>query len=159
RIEARVAEALPPRPLGLGVARRRFAPRLLELPRRRHLDRGADVVGAGGAARKRDDDDDERGTAARAAHRHGSHFDAALRPRGALADPSSPTATATLSPSASESEGLTTRRSPSAMPERTSIDSPRLRPSVTDFRRTWLAASTCATRVPSPRKSSTLVGT
>src|SRR6185369_535349 len=159
RIEARIAEALPPRPLGFGVARRRLAPRLFELPRGRHVDGRTHVVGADGAAGERDDDH-ERGAAARAPRRHGSDFDAAPRLRGALADPSSPPiATATLSPSASESEGLTTSRSPSAMPPSTSIDSPRLRPSVTAFRRTRLAPSTSATRVPSPRKSSTLVGT
>ena len=41
----------------------------------------------------------------------------------------------------------------------TSIDSPRLRPSVTGLRWTRFAASTTATRVPSPRNSSALVGT
>jgi hypothetical protein len=67
--------------------------------------------------------------------------------------------TATASPSASESDGLTTSRSRGPMPSTISIASPRLRPRVTARSCTLLAASTTATRVPSLRNSSTLVGT
>ena len=165
-VEAAVAEALPPRTLGHRVARRAGAPGRLELPRRRRLDRRAHVVRArrrsrrasSAAAAARRPAPPPRAETRRSRRARGD--DAARPPRpAALAPPRRRGATHRVAFGQRVGRvddeavaGWRRRRRPRSL-------SPRLRPSVTGLQVDVTGASTTATRVPSPRNSSTLVGT
>ncbi len=129
RVELRVAVALPPRALVGDVVGRAFAPRCLELPAHGQRGFGRLVVGADRTARGQhhggERDRREGGTA----HAHAGSFLAAAGAAAGAAPGLAPSAgasgaTATTSPSASESEGLSTMRSVPASPSTTSTFSP-----------------------------------
>jgi predicted PurR-regulated permease PerM len=117
RVEALVAEALPPRAACPGVVRTALAPRRVHGPAHGHVERGLDVVGPRGTRGQ-----DHAGGEDRRAHGHegslrGVPFAAAEAARG-----SGPTTT--VWPSAIQSGGFITRRSLSAAPDTSSVVSP-----------------------------------